>query len=79
MYVKSVDQRASKPSYHSNLCATIGAVVFMSSDCVIAINRFVVPVKFGKFVVMITYYAGQLLIARSAIRAKPEDPKSKRQ
>jgi uncharacterized membrane protein YhhN len=51
----------------------------MLSDCVIAINRFVVPVKYGKFIVMITYYAGQMLIARSAINVRPEDPKSKKQ
>ncbi len=61
------------PSSHSKICAVIGALVFMSSDCVIAINRFVTPVKYGKIIVMVTYYLGQFLIARSAYFAKPID------
>jgi uncharacterized membrane protein YhhN len=61
------------PSGHSKTCAVIGALIFMSSDCVIAINRFVTPVKHGKIIVMVTYYLGQFLIARSAYFAKPID------
>ena len=61
------------PSGHSKICAVTGALIFMSSDCVIAINRFVTPVKYGKIIVMVTYYLGQFLIARSAYFAKPID------
>ena len=40
----------------------IGAILFVFSDSVIAINKFVSPVPDERFLIMATYYAAQLLI-----------------
>jgi uncharacterized membrane protein YhhN len=45
----------------------IGAVTFMISDSVLAVNRFARPFAGAHAVVMVTYYAAQMLIARSAL------------
>src|SRR4029077_7141537 len=45
----------------------IGAVAFMVSDSVLAVNRFARPFAGAHAVVMVTYYAAQMLIARSAL------------
>jgi uncharacterized membrane protein YhhN len=45
----------------------IGAVTFMVSDSVLAVNRFAHPFGGAHAVVMVTYYAAQMLIARSAL------------
>ncbi|HHG86727.1 MAG TPA: lysoplasmalogenase [Bacteroidetes bacterium] len=39
-----------------------GAVLFMLSDAMIAIDRFLKPVSWSKYFIMSTYYAGQCLI-----------------
>ncbi len=60
-------------SYHlgisnrSKLVGLIGAVFFMASDTILAINKFhSPPIPNGKMYVMITYYIAQALIASSA-------------
>lgn len=45
--------------------AIIGAVLFMLSDSVLAINRFVYEIPFRDAIVMITYYGAQVFIAAS--------------
>ena len=45
----------------------IGAVAFMVSDSVLAVNRFARPFAGAHAVVMVMYYAAQMLIARSAL------------
>ena len=45
----------------------IGAVAFMVSDSVLAVNRFARPFAAAHAIVMVTYYAAQMLIARSAL------------
>jgi uncharacterized membrane protein YhhN len=42
-----------------------GALVFVVSDAILGYNKFVSPVPKGKFLVMITYYSAQFLIALS--------------
>jgi alkylglycerol monooxygenase len=44
----------------------IGAVFFMLSDGLLAINRFAHPLPMAQFWVLATYYAAQVLIVRSA-------------
>lgn len=44
-----------------------GAVLFMISDFTIAVSRFVHPVPFSHTIIMVTYYAAQLLIALSVV------------
>ncbi|MCL1697950.1 lysoplasmalogenase [Lysinibacillus sp. BPa_S21] len=45
--------------------ATIGALLFISSDSYLAINKFMMPLPFSHEFIMLTYYSAQLLIALS--------------
>ncbi|MGE7929772.1 lysoplasmalogenase [Lysinibacillus xylanilyticus] len=45
--------------------ATIGALLFISSDSFLAINKFVMPLPFSHEFIMLTYYSAQILIALS--------------
>jgi uncharacterized membrane protein YhhN len=49
------------------VAGAIGAVTFMVSDGVLAVNRFARPFEGAHALVMVTYYAAQMLIARSAL------------
>lgn len=42
-----------------------GATLFMLSDSVIALDRFLRPIPGAQIIIMTTYYSGQLLICRS--------------
>lgn len=44
-----------------------GATLFMLSDSVIALDKFLKPVPGAQYIIMTTYYAGQFLICRSFI------------
>lgn len=59
------DETPATPS-PSDLLAMIGALSFMTSDAILAWDRFVRRLPFGHGWVMITYYGAQLLIAASA-------------
>jgi uncharacterized membrane protein YhhN len=48
---------------------TLGASVFMVSDAVLAVDRFVRPWRFGSLVVMVTYHVGQVLIVLGLLTA----------
>lgn len=55
--------------------AVAGAVLFIISDSILAINKFVINVDFSHQLIMLTYYSAQLLMALSipnysAIRSK---------
>lgn len=49
----------------SGALAAMGAIVFMTSDATLAIDRFVRPWRGAHAAVMVTYYAAQMLIAAS--------------
>lgn len=49
----------------ANKFAIIGAILFMFSDSVLAINKFIVVVPFSDAFIMISYYAAQFLFAFS--------------
>ena len=49
----------------------VGACIFMLSDSLIAINRFVTPLPLAGLWVLSTYYAAQLLIVLHAAKAGP--------
>lgn len=53
-----------------NPWVAIGSVLFLISDSVLAVNRFRFPVPFEAWIVLSTYYAGQLLIASGYFRAR---------
>ena len=43
----------------------MGALVFVVSDSILAANKFVAPLPMAKYLIMVTYYSGQGLIALS--------------
>lgn len=43
----------------------LGAVLFMLSDSMIAVDKFLKPISWSRYFIMVTYYAGQFLICRS--------------
>ena len=54
--------------------AAWGALVFVASDSILAANKFVVALPMAKYLIMVTYYGGQMLIALSITltTGKPE-------
>lgn len=51
--------------------AALGALLFVVSDSVLALNRFAIPFRAGRLVIMTTYIAAQWLIARSLFAPAP--------
>lgn len=47
--------------------AMIGAFLFIISDSVLAVNKFVVPVDFSHQLIMTTYYGAQIFLALSIV------------
>ncbi len=47
------------------ILAAIGAVLFLTSDAIMALNRFRRPFAFAQVLILSSYYGGQLLIALS--------------
>lgn len=47
------------------LSAIFGALFFLTSDSILALNRFVTDIKFSSFLIMSTYYTAQILFAIS--------------
>lgn len=48
--------------------AILGALVFVSSDCILARNRFVKPIPHGHLLTMVTYHAALALLTLSLVR-----------
>lgn len=48
------------------LLVSAGAILFMLSDTILAMNKFVAPVKYGQLVVIIAYHLGQIGIVLGA-------------
>jgi uncharacterized membrane protein YhhN len=46
-----------------------GALVFMLSDSLLAIDKFAAPLPMAQFLVLATYYVAQVLIAHNAVMA----------
>ena len=45
-----------------------GAILFMISDSIIAINKFIVPFEFARIAIMVLYISGQYLIAKGCLK-----------
>jgi sterol desaturase/sphingolipid hydroxylase (fatty acid hydroxylase superfamily)/uncharacterized membrane protein YhhN len=58
--------RASVLKDAASRWVTLGACIFMVSDSLIAINKFVSPVPLSSFWILLTYYAAQMLIVHFA-------------
>ena len=52
-----------------NRLVEAGAVLFLISDSVLAVNRFRMPIPLSGWIVWSTYYCGQLLIATGYLKA----------
>jgi alkenylglycerophosphocholine/alkenylglycerophosphoethanolamine hydrolase len=51
-----------------NHMAYFGAWIFMSSDAMIAINKFLEPFPHARFAIIVTYYVGNFMLGISLIR-----------
>ncbi|GFR73429.1 lysoplasmalogenase-like protein TMEM86A [Elysia marginata] len=57
----------------TKLCGCVGAVCFMISDLVIAINMFAVAVPGAHQIIMLTYYAAQFGISLSVVDSQADE------
>ena len=46
-----------------------GATVFVASDAILSVNRFVRPVPHGRLLLMVAYHVGQALIVAGVLGA----------
>ncbi|XP_075461562.1 lysoplasmalogenase TMEM86B isoform X2 [Ascaphus truei] len=68
--------RVSLASYNyswAHVSAALGAIIFMTSDCVLAVDKFCFPVFNSRAVIMGTYYCAQMLIALSVTGHSRDD------
>jgi len=54
-------------SFLSAMSVSIGAILFFLSDTILAWNKFVQPLRFGKLITIINYHLGQILIIIGAV------------
>ncbi|RAV99066.1 lysoplasmalogenase [Pseudochryseolinea flava] len=59
--------RYGRTDFKSMITAFAGALLFMMSDSILAINKFLMPLDHAGFWIMLTYCAGQFLIVRGVI------------
>lgn len=50
--------------------ATIGAAIFIFSDSIIAVNRFVLPIPASDWLIMVSYYLAQFFLVTSVVKHK---------
>lgn len=72
---RSATGMKARPGAASYLAGALGATLFVASDAILAVNRFLTPAPlaapWGRLAVMGTYYAAQLFIAQSALTNLP--------
>ena len=56
----------------TSLSGVLGALLFVISDAVIAINKFLYTVPYNHQIIMTTYYAAQMLISLSVVDSQAE-------
>jgi uncharacterized membrane protein YhhN len=59
----------SKPG---NKYVFYGAVIFVVSDSILAINKFYIPIQKGSFFIMVTYLVAQYLIVDGILKMNPK-------
>lgn len=59
-----------RPGQRAGWLALAGALAFGLSDTLLALHRFHAPIAGGSYAIMLTYWAGQLGIAASAVRSR---------
>ncbi len=60
--------RTEKRMSNSAWCIAIGALLFVFSDYILAWNKFVSPIEYRKYLVMVPYYGAQFLLFIGASR-----------
>ncbi len=60
--------RLNKVNFTSFMYVLIGATIFIISDSLIAINKFLLPIEYARFYIMITYVIAQYLIAVGCLK-----------
>lgn len=60
--------RFRRVEYHSFLLVFAGAMSFMLSDSLLAINKFATPFAMAGFLIMVTYIAAQYLIVKGSLK-----------
>lgn len=63
VYILVISLMVASAVASGSMLATAGALLFFSSDAVIAWNRFVRPFAWAQPVIMVTYHVGQLALA----------------
>ena len=69
VYMVVISLMVASAAASGSALAAAGAVLFFSSDAVIAWNRFVRPFAWAQPLIMVTYHVGQLALA-TALRAR---------
>ncbi len=59
-----------------SIYASIGAILFIISDSILAINKFISPIEYSHQLIMLTYYAAQIFIALSIANYSKSQSKS---
>lgn len=54
--------KKDKGMANSAWCIAIGAVLFVFSDYILAWNKFVSPIEYSKYLIMVPYYGAQFLL-----------------
>ncbi|GIP63884.1 membrane protein [Virgibacillus pantothenticus] len=65
IYIAAIASMAWFAIMTGNIFASIGSILFVISDSILAWNMFVSPVNYEHVFVMVTYYAAQFFIAHS--------------
>jgi uncharacterized membrane protein YhhN len=66
--VAAAIRRFHNTSNQSFVMVVVGAILFMVSDSLLAINKFLEPVSNASILIMLTYITAQLLIVEGLIR-----------
>jgi uncharacterized membrane protein YhhN len=66
--------RIGRTNAHSFWMVLGGAVTFMASDSILAINKFLIPITNANFLIMLTYIAAQWLIVEGLLRHHTATP-----
>jgi uncharacterized membrane protein YhhN len=59
-----------------SIYASIGAILFIISDSILAINKFVAPIDYSHQLIMLTYYTAQIFITLSIANYSASQSKS---
>jgi uncharacterized membrane protein YhhN len=65
-------KRKGRTSDKSFLLIYFGALLFIMSDSMIAINQFIEPIIYGRFLIMFTYISAQYLIVIGVLKHEEE-------